>query len=81
MSGVITRPLQDMYRHTSAKGVVIDWGQAHPWAANYLDLWTSPVDGQFGPVAKEVLAQSSQTKLMVFELAQAPYVEKELQAS
>lgn len=80
MSGVIKSNIQDTYGRSGTKGAYIQWSKVHPWATSYLDLWLSPLDGGFGPVAKEVLAKSSQTKLMVLELAQAPNMERDLQA-
>ena len=80
MSGVMKSNIQDMYGPRGTKGAYIQWSKVHPWADSYLDLWLSPLDGHFGPVAREVLAQTNQTKLMVLELAQAPNMDRDLQA-
>lgn len=80
MSEVVKGNIAHFFKQGSFKGsMYVDWPEVHPGISSYLDLWQSPSDAEFGPVAREVLRQSSQTKLMVFELAQAPNIDKDLQ--
>lgn len=78
MSHIVKGSITSLLPSDIAKGR-IDWAEAHPTVSSYMDLWQSPYDGAYGPVARQVLKQSSQTKLMVFELAQAPNIDQELQ--
>jgi hypothetical protein len=78
LSGITKGQISSLFPTDVVKGQ-IDWAEVHPTVSSYMDLWQSPYDTAYGPVARRVLKQSSQTKLMVFELAQAPNIDKELQ--
>jgi hypothetical protein len=78
LSGIVKAQISSLFPNDVAKGR-IDWAEVHPTVSSYMDLWQSPYDTAYGPVARQVLKQSSQTKLMVYELAQAPNIDKELQ--
>lgn len=81
MSGILKDRASSVFSGQGARSGYVDWSNIHPGASTYLDLWAGPAQGQFGPVAMEVFKQQQQTKLLVFELAQALYIDHDLQAS
>ena len=81
MSGTLKGHSARLFGSHGPQSMLVDWSDIHPEAATYQQLWVGQLYDEFGPVAREVLKQQHQTRLMVLELAQALYIHRDLQAS